>query len=159
MASDFAEYQEIFERVGALLKASVGFDLFTVSRLLSEGTEVERIFTTLPSAYPVGGRKPVDHSAWNETMARGECFVANTPQEFGEHFKDLAVIVALGFGAVINVPVHQGPRLMGTLNLLDKSGAYRGSVVDACQAVCQLAARGYTAYEQFLDKNRADQTN
>ena len=141
--------------VGARLKASVGHTLFTVSYTLPSGEEAERIYTSMPAEYPNGGRKPIVHTDWNDVMAAGKCFVASAPSQFGPHFQDLDTIVSLGFGAVINIPViHQG-RMLGSLNLLDKEGAYRGDVLPACHAVVALAVEGFIAYEKFSSTKSA----
>ena len=78
--------------------------------------------------------------------------MASDPADFGEHFGDLDTIVSLGLGAVINVPIHANGRWMGTLNLLDKTGSYRGDVFTACHKAQALAIQGYTEYEQFLEQ-------
>ena len=137
-----------FAAVSLQLQQGIGHKLFTVSHVLPGGQFVERIYTSDPAAYPVHGQKPRDHTAWSFQMARGECFVANHPDDFGPHFSDLATIVGQGLGAVINMPILAGGRLMGTLNLLDAAGAYPTSAVDACLEVQALAARGFAEYEQ-----------
>ena len=149
MADAIPGFEAIFQDVSTRLKASVGHTLFTVSHALPSGKEVERIFTSMPAEYPNGGRKPMVHTEWNDVMAAGKCFVASEPAQFGPHFQDLDTIVSLGFGAVINIPViHQG-RMLGSLNLLDKKGAYRGDVLPACYAVVALAVEGFVAYEAY----------
>ena len=155
MADETPRFEAIFQSVGARLKASVGHTLFTVSHVLPDGKQVERIFTSMPADYPNGGRKPVHHTAWNEVMASGTCFVASTPAQFGPHFQDLETIVALGFGAVINIPVVHNGRMLGSLNLLDKEGAYRGDVLPACYAVLDPALEGFIEYEKFSSTKSA----
>lgn len=150
MSDDRKASDAVFDRVSAQLKAAVGHMLFTVSRNLPGGLEVERIYSSLPDIYPVGGRNAVDQTEWTRQMERGECFVANRPAEFGEHFHNLDAIVAQGFGAVINIPVNQGGRKLGSLNLLDREGAYRGEVRAACREAAALAVEGFTAYERGL---------
>lgn len=152
MSAGRAAFEVAFDQVSAFLKERVGHTLFTVSRLLPGGQEVERIYSSLPGSYPVGGRNPVDTTEWTRQMDRGECFIANVPAEFGEHFHNLDSIVAEGFGAVINIPVHQAGRKFGTLNLLDRADAYRGDVLPACREAAVLAVAGFAAYEKFLEK-------
>ncbi len=132
------------------MRSTVGHRLFTVSRILPAGDEVERIFTNMPEVYPLQGRKPMDQSDWTRMMERGECFIANKPDEFGAHFGDLDLIVSLGLGAVINLPVQHAGRRLGTLNLLDAEGAYRGDVVAQCKAMLPLAQQAFLEYEQHL---------
>ena len=144
------QYLDTFQELSDQMQVSLGHRLFTVSRVLPNGTEVERIFTTMPHIYPIHGKKTMDHTAWTASISRDECFVASEPEAFGEHFKDMDTIVRAGLGSVINVPVFVKGRLMGTLNLLDKAGCYRGNVLPACRAANELAVRGYTEYETFL---------
>ena len=129
------------------MRAAVGHRLFTVSHIVPGGTEAERIFTNMPAVYPLQGRKPMDHSEWTRMMDRGECFVANSPGEFGEHFGDLDLIVSLGLGAVLNIPVHEAGRRLGTLNLLDAPGAYLELDLDRCRAFLPLAVEAFRQYE------------
>jgi hypothetical protein len=147
-------FEATFQTVSDRLQASLGHTLFTVSRNLPGGAEVQRIYTSLPQDYPNGGRKPADaQSDWGRTIASGQAFVASRPADFGPHFQDLDSIVALGFGAVVNVGVFDGPRLLGTLNLLDKQGAYgagKEHVQQACDAVHALARRAFLEYEQQI---------
>ncbi len=148
-------HEATFDQVSAFLRARVGHTLFTVSRNLAGGQEVERIYSSLPQHYPVGGRSAVDQTEWTRQMQRGECFVANRPAEFGPHFHNLETIVAQGFGAVINIPVSHAGRRLGTLNLLDREGAYGGDVLPACREAATLAVAAFTAYEDSLEPTRS----
>lgn len=143
-------YARTFHQLSEQLARSVGHRLFTVSRILPGAREVERIYTTNAQVYPVQGRKPIDNSEWTARMARGESFVANQPQDFGPHFGDLDTIVSIGLGSVINVPVFDGQRQLGTLNLLDAAGAYTGDVLTPCRAALALAVQAFHQYDEYL---------
>lgn len=149
------EYEVTFAAVSDLLQQRVGHKLLTVSRVLPDEASVERIYTTRPDAYPVHGRKPRDRTEWTALMERGDCFVASHPEDFGPHFSDLPAIVRNGLGAVINIPVLDGARMLGTLNLLDAEGAYTGPVLDACIEARGLAAKGFALYEQWVARRAA----
>lgn len=129
------------------MRAAIGHRLFTVSYIVPGGHEAERIFTNMPAVYPLQGRKPMDRSEWTRMMDRGECFVANAPGEFGEHFGDLDLIVSIGLGAVLNIPVHDAGRRLGTLNLLDSAGAYLSLDLDQCREFLPLAVEAFRQYE------------
>ncbi len=148
-------YRQTFEQLSNALQRQLGHRLFTVSRILPGAREVERIFTTRPDVYPVHGRKTIDTTPWTELMARGECFVASRPGAFGAHFGDIDTIVSIGLGAVVNVPVHDAGRQMGTLNLLDATGAYTGDLSAACAAAQRMAVKGFREYEEFLQQPMA----
>lgn len=149
------EFEVTFAAVSEQLQQRIGHKLLTVSRIVPGGVNVERIYTTQPVAYPVHGQKPRDQTEWTAQMERGECFVANHPDAFGPHFSDLATIVGHGLGAVINMPILEDGRLLGTLNLLDAAGAYGGPVQDACLAVRALAAQGFAQYQQRATRRPA----
>lgn len=151
-------YRRTFTALANAMQDCLGHRLFTVSRLVPGAGAVERIFTTRADVYPLHGRKPVDQSDWTAQMARGECFIANQPEAFGVHFGDLDTIVGMGLGSVINIPVHDGSRQLGTLNLLDAADAYLGDVLPACHEARQVAIRGFAEYEQFLVLPVADST-
>jgi hypothetical protein len=142
-------FHRTFQQLGEQLRAAPGYRLFTVSHILPGRAEVERIFTNMPGPYPIVGSKPMDTSDWTSRMARGECFVANQPQHFGAHFGDLSTILSLGLGSVINVPVFDGERQLGTLNLLDRPDAYTADVTGPCTAAHELARQGFLEYENF----------
>lgn len=152
MPETLPPHEATFRAISDQLRASLGHTLFTVSRNLPGGLEVERIYTSQPRDYPNGGRKPADGSSdWSRSMAEGKVFVASRPADFGAHFFDLDSIVALGFGAVVNFAVFDGARLLGTMNLLDKEGAYRGvDAQAACDEVQALSRRAFLEYEQYI---------
>lgn len=145
-----ADYLVIFQAICDRLQTTVGHRLFTVSHNAPGAHTAQRIFTTAPDVYPVSGVKPVDDSEWSRQMRQGRCFVASRAQDFGPHFFDLDVIVGMGLGAVINVPVLRDGRMVGSLNLLDSEGAYSGPVLDHCLAELPEALRGFAEFERQL---------
>lgn len=149
------EFEATFAAVSEQLRQRVGHRLLTVSRVLPHESSVERIYSSQPEAYPIHGRKPRDTTEWTALMERGECFVANHPDHFGPHFPDLPAIVEHGLGAVINIPILDGRRMLGTLNLLDKAGAYGGPVLQACLAVRDQAREGFFQHEQWIAQRPA----
>lgn len=99
-------------------------------RYLASG-EVERVYTSNPEAYPLSGRKPRRDTPWSrQVLVRGEPYYANDEAGIRFAFEDAEKILGLGLGAVINVPVKNGNRVLGTLNFLREAGAYQPSHVD-----------------------------
>lgn len=96
-------------------------------RYLASG-EVERMHTSDPVAYPLGGRKARRDTPWSrQVLVRGEPYYANDAAGIRFAFEDAEKILGLGLGAVINVPVKDGERVLGTLNFLREAGGYRPS--------------------------------
>ena len=137
-----------FVSVGKAFASLVPHRLYTVTWVLPGGDEVERIHTNDPASYPVGGRKPITRDGWSElVLDRRQCFLANEPAGFELYFPDHDFIVSLGLGAVINIPVADGDRLLGTLNFLDRAGAYSPRLLASCLELAPLAIPAFRAHE------------
>jgi GAF domain-containing protein len=119
-----------FNSLGEEAQRLFGWKLFTAMRYLASG-EVERAYTSNPEAYPLSGRKPRRDTPWSrQVLVRGEPYYANDAAGIRFAFEDAEKILGLGLGAVINVPVKEGERVLGTLNFLREAGAYRPEHVD-----------------------------
>src|SRR5260370_40741135 len=87
-------------------------------RVHEAASEVERIYSSNPAAYPVGGRKEKRGTPWSRVVLdRGEVFLARNADEVREAFSDYALIFSLGIGSIMNIPIaYRGLRL-GTINI------------------------------------------
>jgi hypothetical protein len=113
----------VFRAVEAVAQKTIGFRLFTIMRLHAASVEVERLFSSLPDAYPVSGRKPKQGTPWGEqVLDRGETFIANSPDEVRSAFADYELIFSLGIGAIMNVPIRFRGRSLGTMNICSEAG-------------------------------------
>lgn len=114
-----------FVAIGEEAQRDFGWKLFTAMRYLPSG-EVERVHTSNPAAYPLAGRKPRRDTPWSrQVLVRGEPYYANDAAGIRFAFEDAEKILGLGLGAVMNVPVREGDRVLGTLNFLREAGGYR----------------------------------
>jgi GAF domain-containing protein len=114
-----------FILIGEEAQRRFGWKLFTAMRYLASG-EVERVHTSNPAAYPLAGRKPRRDTPWSrQVLVRGEPYYANDAVGIRFAFEDADKILGLGLGAVMNVPVKEGERVLGTLNFLREAGGYR----------------------------------
>ncbi|HJT60787.1 MAG TPA: GAF domain-containing protein [Burkholderiales bacterium] len=114
-----------FILIGEEAQRRFGWKLFTAMRYLPSG-EVERVHTSNPAAYPLAGRKPRRDTPWSrQVLVRGEPYYANDAAGIRFAFEDAEKILRLGLGAVMNVPVKEGERVLGTLNFLREAGGYR----------------------------------
>jgi hypothetical protein len=114
-----------FTDLGEEAQRRFGWKLFTAMRYLPSG-EVERVHTSNPEAYPLAGRKPRRDTMWSrQVLVRGEPYYANDAAGIRAAFEDAEKILGLGLGAVINAPVKDGERVLGTLNFLREAGGYR----------------------------------
>src|SRR5215469_13671184 len=79
--------------------AVIGHRLFTVMRFHGAQSEVERIYSNLPSAYPAGGRKKKKDTAWaGHVLGDMRVFRGTTADDIRSVFDDHATILGLGLG-------------------------------------------------------------
>jgi hypothetical protein len=123
IAANTADADAVFRAVDVLTQKTIGHRLFTIMRLHAATHEVERLYSSLPDAYPVSGRKPKQGTRWGEqVLDRGEIFVANTPDVVRATFADYELIFSLGIGAIMNVPIRFRGRSLGTMNICAEAG-------------------------------------
>ncbi|MGV9367675.1 GAF domain-containing protein [Amycolatopsis sp. NPDC003731] len=123
------------------VRAELGVRLFTVLAWIPERRALRRVHSSHPAEYPVGGEKTVEVAAgWLD-----RCITAQEPY-FGpgkaavrEIFADHELIESLGCGSIINVPVVDGGRTLGVLNILDAEGAYDEDSVQVARSLAPLA--------------------
>jgi hypothetical protein len=115
----------VFGALDAALGAVLGHRLFTLMRYHAASGDSERVYTTHPAAYPVGGRKPLNPTAWSEqVLRRQQPYLGRTAADVRAVFFDHALIASLGCGSVLNLPVVWDGRSLGTINLLHEEGWY-----------------------------------
>src|SRR5215813_8080550 len=96
----------LYAAIDALVQDVIGHRLFTLMKVHEAGAEVERVYSSNPVAYPVGGRKQKRGTPWSRVVLdRGEVFVARTPEEVRDAFADYELIFSLGIGSIMNVPL------------------------------------------------------
>jgi GAF domain-containing protein len=128
-----------YVNIGDEAQRRIGWKLFTAMRYLESG-EVERVHTSDPEAYPLAGRKPRRDTAWSRrVLVRGEPYYANDAAGIRAAFEDADKIIGLGLGAVINVPVKEDDRVLGTLNFLREAGGYRPGHVAEALSLARMA--------------------
>ena len=104
----------------------IGHRLFTIMRFDAGRSEVERVYSNLPSVYPVGGRKKKSDTKWADHVLHAmKVFRGTTPEDIRAAFDDHRTILGLGLGSIVNIPVVFEGRCLGTMNLCHEAGWYR----------------------------------
>jgi hypothetical protein len=126
--------EAIFAALDDLAQSLVGVRLFSCSIFNRAKLQARRVYTNNPDVYPLSGLKVIVPNRWTETVLdRREVFVANTIEEIAEVFPDHQTIARLGLGSVINLPVQLSGAFLGTVNMLDRPGAYDPGRIEAAQ--------------------------
>jgi hypothetical protein len=136
--------EALFGALEAGLGAVLGHRLFTLMRYHADSGDSERIYTTHPREYPVGGRKALNPTPWTEqVLRRQQPYLGRTPADVREVFFDHALIASLGCGSVLNLPVVWNGRTLGTINLLHAEGWYDDGDARLGLLFAALAIPGY----------------
>jgi GAF domain-containing protein len=144
---------EAYAAVDAAVQTVIGHGLFTVLYVAPGGEEVARVYSSNPAAYPLAGRKRMGPTPWGASVIReGLHYVGRNDDDIRWAFPDHALIASLGLGSVINIAVAQDGRVVGTLNILDRAGAYDASQVALIEPFGALLA------PLLADAGRAEQT-
>ncbi len=92
--------------------------LFTALNHLAATAEVERLFSSHPEAYPVGGRKQKQDTHWGKkTIDEGLLYICHTRADIERTFFDHALIASLGVGGMVNIPVMFENKCVASLSL------------------------------------------
>lgn len=132
--------QATFEAIDKAMATAIGHRLFTILVHHPAARESERIYTNMPEAYPVGGRKPVTDSPWmQQVMARGEPYIGRHADDIRDVFFDHEIILSLGCQSVLNMPLRWCGQTLGTLNLLHRENWYVPRHIELASVFAQLA--------------------
>ena len=116
--------------------SALGTRLFTVTALDDRAGVHRRVYTSHPVDYPLQGTKPLDRDDWYDACITAQRpFVANSPKACETHFFDHALIVSLGLGSCVNLPVTAGEEVRGTVNLPAEAGHFTEDRLAAYQAL------------------------
>ena len=114
----------LYRAMEAETKRLVGHKLFTL--LYVDGQEVARVWSNMPDAYPVFGRKPMGPTPWGQrVISERKSYLGKDMAAIRWAFFDHELIASLGCGSVINIPIVYDGATIGTMNLLDTEHRYR----------------------------------
>ncbi len=119
------------------------------SAIHPDSRESERCYTNQPAAYPVGGSKPFNESAWSRQLfGERRPYIGRSAEDIRAVFFDHALIASLGCDSVLNIPVAHDGRVLGTLNLLHEARWYDEADAAPGLLFAALAVPGYFALGQ-----------
>ena len=111
--------QDAFNKFYEFVNKTIGIKLFTLTTFDIPNAVAQRVYSNMPIEYPVSGVKPIEKSAWTETVLDGhKSFVANNIDDIAKVFSDFKLIQSLGCQSVCNLPIIVDGQLLGTVNCL-----------------------------------------
>lgn len=137
-AGDAAAFCAVLDTIVA---RTIGHRLFTISRFYPDSMELERVYSSDPAAYLVGGRKQKGGTPWSDMiLCDGEIFLGRDNDAIRDAFDDHEKIFALGLGSIINVPIRRGATVLGTMNSTHREGWYEDTDRDDARLLSTFLA-------------------
>ncbi len=128
-----------------LSRAMLGQQLCTAMVFDRDAMTVQRIFSSRPAEYPVGGRKPKRDTAWGrQVLLQARRFEGEGEDAIRTHFADHDVILGLGLRSIVNLPIVARGRCLGTLNLLWPAERLDAGHVQLARMLALLATPDWT---------------
>jgi len=153
MAAETIAGQSPWPALQALAQRIVGAKLFTILKTDLDAGVSRRLYTNMPDAYPVSGTKPLTVTPWFEqVIARKQMFVMNTNEEIAQHFFDHELIISLGCGSCVNMPVAVRGRILGTVNMLNEEHYFTEERVALVEHLRIPAMVAFLAHEGEADE-------
>ena len=120
------EARLVWQRADAVFAEALGHRLFTVLIHNEPVGEVRRCYSSRPDEYPVQGAKKMGPTPWGDlVLKQGKPFLGVDEAAIRWAFPDHQLIISMGLGSAINLPLRLAGQTLGTLALLDRVGHYR----------------------------------
>lgn len=127
MINSYVDFADVADEI----KKIIGYELLTITRIYVNRMEMERIYSTNPTEYPINNVKPLYEDAWTiRVVYYAQVYLATSEEEMIAYFPNF--LMKEGFGSVINIPVITNDReVVATINALNKRYFYNKNHVDS----------------------------
>ena len=144
LAADAATSPDtLFKAIADVATRSVDAGLVTVMRHDAAASTVERLYSSNPQTYPVGGKKAKRDTAWGrKVLTEHRLLVSAGDAALRESFDDHATIIGLGLHSCVNVPLVSEGGCIGTMNISRAQAAWSDDEVAIVRALGLAALAG-----------------
>ena len=141
---------DLHAALDAALAEVVGHKLFTLMVIDWGKEEAARIYSNRPEEYPVKGRKPLGAlTGWGKHVLEGrQHWIGHNADDIRWAFFDHEIIAGLSCASCLNVPVIDGGRVLGTVNLLHEAGWYDEADVARVAPFAEKLLPGFRAFAE-----------
>ena len=132
---------KIFELLENAFQEIIGHKLFTVLRYDKSSLELERIYSSNPSNYPLNGIKKLTNTDWSKiVLVDGNVYIGYNSNDIKLSFPDYELIEKLGCRSVMNIPLILKGNVVGSVNLLNKENWYNEHQVQVAKMLSSKVA-------------------
>jgi GAF domain-containing protein len=133
----------LFRAIEEVAMRRVDAGLVTMMRHDAVASTVERLYSSNPQAYPVGGKKAKRDTAWGrKVLTEHRVLVSAGDAGLRESFDDHATIIGLGLHSCVNVPLVSDGQCVGTLNVCAARSEWRDDEIALVRALGLAALAG-----------------
>lgn len=134
----------LFAAIDGFAHATLNQALCTVNRYDAHTEQVVRLYSSDPSAYPVGGSKNKAGTPWGKhVLHQQQVFVGEGIDAIRSFFDDHQAIQSLGLQSVVNVPVVWAGQCLGTINFLMPTPQVTDAMIQMARLCGLLAVPGF----------------
>ncbi|WP_150740009.1 GAF domain-containing protein [Pandoraea anapnoica] len=106
---------------------------------------MQRVFSTIPTAYPVGGWKHLTGSDWARyVLIDQRTLIASGHERLMHFFPDYALLESLGVRTLVNIPVVVCRRTVGAFALLLETPTVDQDALAQVEAIALLMSGVFT---------------
>jgi len=133
----------LFRAIEEVATRRVDAGLVTMMRHDAVESTVERLHSSNPQAYPVGGKKAKRDTAWGrKVLIEHRVLVSAGDAGLRESFDDHATIIGLGLHSCVNVPLVSEGQCVGTMNISRAQADWNDDEVAIVRALGLAALAG-----------------
>ncbi|WDR05882.1 hypothetical protein PSQ90_16885 [Devosia rhodophyticola] len=106
---------------------------------------IHRVGSSDPGRFPIGGFDPIDDGTWcRRIFGDKQPIVANDPLQMRAFVPETDDLVAMGYEAIVCMPIVIATDMRGTLNVLGEAGAFAPPALAEIEAMLPFAALIFT---------------
>ena len=114
---------------------------------------VERVYSSNKKIYPLLGTKPIPKNAWTKrVLIEKKEFLGTNFTQIKKLFFDYETIKSIGCGSIINLPVINNNKVLGTLNILHKESYYNKKRLKNVRDFSQLLTPYFISHQIKMEK-------
>ena len=146
---------EFYKKLDKTIKNNIGHRLFTLTVVDHSIKYVERVYSNNTKIYPLLGTKPIPKNSWtNKVINNKKYFFGESKNQIKKLFFDYKKIFSLECGSIINIPIINDQKILGTLNILHKERFYTIKSVKMIQPYAQLLSSYFILHQLKMKKKK-----
>lgn len=152
--SRYLNSNDFYKKLDKEIFRLVGHKLFTLMVIDQSEKYVERVYSNNKKIYPLFGTKPIPKNAWTKrVLVEKKEYIGTNFKQIKKLFFDYETIKSLGCGSIINLPVINNNRVLGTLNILHKENYYTKNSLKEVRDFAQLLTPYFLSHQLKMKKN------